>query len=381
MTVLVVALAALLPCIPLKIISNEGLARARNLWLLAFLVVATVWAIQGAPPFAPIGLYFLVWWRGRRFLGPLVIWVGLAGFWWALRLLTPQEWALLPWGWLLVGTVATGQIAREWWALRPPDRWWDVYRPLHQAAWFGQRTLAAAFFALLLPFCPWWAAPIPVLGLALTSSWGAWLAGLVGLAVLQPIVALGAILALTAGGLWAGVYTYLQAPAFYRAAGWRKLVKDALEHTPRGSSFDSLWQRWRVLGMMLRVMVSPRRPPLLRDLYTEMGPNQYNGPWWQRGFGPRTFEPTIIRWGTVYSVDRIPLGHSHVDILQFLWEYGPFGIATCLIVLLRVAPNLHFGDPWSAAWAAGVILGMVTLPFRVAGVGLVWLAITAKLMV
>lgn len=169
--------AAAIPCIPLRLISNDSLARARDFWLLLLLAAGTVGAAVAAPPFAPIGLYFLWWWRSRAELPSVVTWAALGIFFLGAGGLPAWAWGWIPWAWLAAGAAADVVLAYQWWRLKPAGQpWWNPYRPLHQAAWFGQRTLAGAFFALLLPFAPWWALPVPLLGLAITCSWAAWLA-------------------------------------------------------------------------------------------------------------------------------------------------------------------------------------------------------------
>lgn len=339
--------AAVIPLIPLRLISNESLARARDFWLLLMLGVGTLTAALFAPPFAPIGIYFLWWWRSQKELPSLVTWVALGIFFWGAGRLPAGAWVWIPWAWLAAGAAAVGVLGFQWWRLKPPGRpWWNPYRPFHQAAWFGQRTLAGAFFALLLPFAPWWVLPVPLLGLVITSSWAAVLAGAVAGVVMFPgygsvgglIVALGAILGLSGGSL----------------GRWR-----LLEWTPRGDSLDSLRQRWRVMVLLLRSFLHPA--------------------WWPFGYGPRTMEHQIIRWASRVGVEAIPLGHPHIDLLQTLYEYGLCGVAVLAITASLVIPNLKWGDPWSAAWVAGIVLATATIPFRVVSVGLMWLVITAKL--
>lgn len=341
--------AALIPVIPLRLISNESLARARDFWLLLMLGAGTVAAAIVVPPFAPIGIYFLWWWRSHKELPSLVTWVALGVFFFGVERLPAWVWVWIPWAWLAAGGVAVGVLGFQWWRLKPPGLpWWNPYRPFHQAAWFGQRTMAGAFFALLLPFAPWWwALPVSLLGLAITSSWAAVLAAAVAVFFLAPgydtvvvlIVAPVAMLVLSRASL----------------GRWR-----LLEWTPRGDSLDSLRQRWRVMGLLLRSFLRPA--------------------FWPWGYGPRTMEKQIIRWASKHGVEAIPLGHPHIDLLQFVYEYGLPGVATMAITAALVLPKLAFGDPWSAAWVAGLVLASATIPFRVASTGLLWLTVTAHLV-
>ena len=133
-----------------------------------------------------------------------------------------------------------------------------------------------------------------------------------------------------------------------------------LEHTPRGSSLDSFWQRVRVTKLLLRSFC--RRE------------------WFPFGYGPRTMEKQIIRWASKVGVSEIPLGHVHDDVLQFAYQFGLPGVASMVIIAAMVFPKLAWGDPWSAAWVAGVVLATATIPLHNPSTGLLWLAVTAHLV-
>ena len=133
-----------------------------------------------------------------------------------------------------------------------------------------------------------------------------------------------------------------------------------LEHTPRGSSLDSFWQRVRVTKLLLRSFC--RRE------------------WWPFGYGPRSMEIRIIRWASRHGVESIPLGHVHNDLLQFVYQYGLCGVATLVLTAALVLPKLAWGDPWSAAWVAGVVLATATIPMHNVSTGLIWLTTTAYLI-
>lgn len=133
-----------------------------------------------------------------------------------------------------------------------------------------------------------------------------------------------------------------------------------LEHTPRGSSLDSFWQRVRVTKLLLRSFC--RRE------------------WFPFGYGPRTMEIRIIRWASKHGVESIPLGHCHNDTLQFIYQYGLPGVASVVITVAMVLPKITLGDPWSAAWVAGAILSLASIPFHNVSTGLIWLTATAYLV-
>lgn len=353
-------LVALAPCLPLNQISVQSLKQARDYWLLALLALATIWLAAVAPIFAPIGLWGLVHWRTRHVTETMVSWAGLAGFWIACQALPADAWPIIirP-AWCLIGTVATGTLVWQWYwvgtqeALNQGHPWWHPYRHLHAAGWFGQRTLAGAFFALVLPFYPAWALPIPLVGLFVTSSWAAYLAALGAAIVLWPIPAL----------VLGGSVSILAAFALVlRSSGstWH-----LLEYTPRGDSLDSVWQRVRVIRLLVRSMA--------------------HRAWWPWGYGTRVgsrkaMEMAVIRWAARYGVTTIPTGHPHCDLLHFFFEYGVPGVAIVVILGALAWPRMAWGDPYTACLIAGGILAGSTLPFRSPATGLLWLAAVAHLV-
>jgi hypothetical protein len=346
LSVAVLILAAAAPCLPLRQITQESIARVRDFFLLGMLGLATIWCVFYALPFAPIGIYFLAWWRTPKQVPSLIAWGAMAVFWALLTELSEAAWVWLPRFWLGIGAVAVATLTYQWYEMAIPHEhvWWNPYRPLHKAAWFGQRISAACLFPMILPFCPWWALPVPLLGLAITCSWTAFLAACAAALMMWPtttgpafggIVALGAIVAL-----------------------WRPIW---LEYTPRGSSLDSVRQRVVVWRLFFHAMT--RRA------------------WWPWGYGPRTMEKQIIRWGVAYGMNTIPLGHPHFDVGHFLYEYGLCGIALMAALGWQILPHLAWGDPWSAAWVGGVILCLGAFPTRVAPIGLLFLAISVRLAI
>jgi len=402
---------ALIPCIPLRLVSNESLARARDMWLLLMLCVGTVWAAVYIPPFAPIGIYFVWWWRSNKQLPSLVTWCVIGIFFFGVGRLSPSTWEFIPYAWLAAGAAGDVVLVVQWWKLRPPGSpWWNPYRPFHAAAWWGQRTVGACFYALLLPFAPWWALPIPLLGLLITSSWAAWLAGLAVMCVLYPIVLTGVFITAPLAVILAGLaevalwvkHTRWNArnaagssglispknlvdmsascaevgpgqPVEHRPSGqltpaepglrsrielWSLLNWGRwLEYTPRGDSLDSLRQRITVNKLLLYSFTNPA--------------------WWPFGHGPRSMEKQVMRWATKIGAAKIPLGQVHADGLHMIYEYGLCGVAAIFILAVKVVPKLEFGDAWSAAVVAGVILGLASIPFRPVSVGLIWLVAVA----
>ena len=359
-----VALAiVLVPCIPLKQVSPSSMRRARDYCLLALLGLGTLWAITEAPPFAPIGPVLLWWWvqpptappgrSSRDVASSVIIWTGLAGLWAALAGLPPLAWEAIGWGWVLVVTGAVGYCAYQWWYIgkHPPDfdpeymagrPVWHPYRPFNPAsAWFGQRTLTAAFFAMVLPFFPVPLLWIPLLGLFLTCSWAAIGAAAIALMMLWPWTAIPSL-----GLVTLAVTVGLTRPAL-------------LDWTPRGGSIDSLRQRWVALGVVL--------PTLRRRA------------WLPRGYGPGAMELATQRWAAVKGGEVVPVGMIHCDPLQFLFEYGLGAAGAMLVLLAMVVPKLALHDPWSAAWVAGGLISFTGINLRMFPTAIVWLALSVHL--
>lgn len=355
----IAVLVAGIACIPLKQISVASLDQARDYALLSLVGVATIWLAYAAPVFAPIGLWTLVHWRDRHTLETVASWAWIIGFWFAAQALPPVAWPWIRAAWCVTGTVAAAHLTWSWYTvgrdpvLNPGRPWWHPLRPLHSGGWFGQRTLAAAFFALVLPFYPWWALPVPLLGLWVTSSWAAWAGSLGAAIVLWPGPGLGAL----GVSMLLGACT---APTRRLFGRWRWL-----EFTPRGDSLDSVYQRARIARLMLKALLRPA--------------------WFPWGYGSRTgarnmMETAVMRWAGVHGVERIPTGHPHLDAAHYLMEYGLPGVATLVILAALVIPKLQWGDPYSACVIAGAILSLGTLPFRTPSTGLLWLAAVVHLV-
>jgi hypothetical protein len=359
----VALLAVALPCLRLRLIGPESLARIRDWMLLSLVGLAGVGLALHGNPFAPLCIFFLWWWRSRRVLPSLTVWAGLCGYWLALEALPGAYWPWVGAGWVVVAVAEVAWLAGGWvWVGRhlatvaadvplglglTPHQitggrpWWHPYRPLHLAAWFGQRTYAAAFCALTLPFFPGWTKVIPVVGLFLTSSWTAWLASWAA-----------------AGVLWPSPWLWGSGPVLVLGAAVVNHVwPDALNLTPRGGSLDPVWQRlkvWRAVGPTL----------LMRE-------------WWPWGYGPRSMEKGVARLAVVKNV--LLISPLHADVLHFLFEYGLPGVASLVWLGVLVIPHLQWEDPWSAAWVAGVVCAVGGSPFRLVNLGSVWLAVNVKL--
>ena len=344
--VLPAALGALLvavTCLPMRAISEASFRRTRDWFLLGMLAVATLAACRWALPFAPLGVYFLARWRDATTVPSLVVWLALGGLWAGLGALPWWGWAWVAVGWLGVGTYVSGCLVWEYLrADRGVNPRWHPFRYLDTArAWFGQRTLAAAFLALLLPFFPGWSKLIPLAGLLVTCSWTALLGALGAMIVLEPRWAIPAALIVALVGsaaLW-----------------WPKI----LWLTPRGNSLDSVGQRVTMCRLLWRAMTQRA--------------------WWPWGYGPRSMTRAIMVWAVDLGPAAVTLGNAHMEPGQFAYEYGPLGVLALALLGWQVLPALRWGDPWSAAWVAGALVACGALPCRAVSTGVPWLAISAYL--
>ena len=329
---------ALAPTLPLPYVAGPTVARARALWLLGILTVGIVYVAQSDLWLSLIGLWFLIQWPRHAdpptLMPSALLWAGV-GATWGLLLALPREllaWA--PWGWLLVA-------ARECVVL--------IVRKFRlgarQKGAFGSPVLTALYLALIAPFCPWWGWPLLGAGLLVVSSFHAFAAAGVGaMWVLGDLRSwlLGAFLALLGAILWA----------------WSPVVwgQRLLEWTPRGDTFDSIVSRWR--GWQL--------------IWHHGRAN------WLLGAGPGTMEPALLRWGSRYDLE-LTWGEGFNELLHFWYEYGALGLVAVAAFVWRVSPGLKLGDPWAAAWVAGVVLAVGHWPLRHVSIGLPWLAVSAYL--
>lgn len=139
----------------------------------------------------------------------------------------------------------------------------------------------------------------------------------------------------------------------------RLFGRPPLEWTPRGHSLDpwrARWHTWRAL-----ILAGWRDGSFLA------------------GAGPGTVERTLQRYSAARRVATCA-GAAFNEPLQIAYEYGAFGVLALFLFCAQVVPHLRPGDPWSAAWLIGAVLSLVHWPIRLPTTGLVWLAISAKLV-
>lgn len=345
-------LLALAPLLPIARIANADLERARDRWLRAMLLVGAAALVFIEPLFVPLALWLTWQWRGGqtlliahgweavcRQLGELAFWAAILGSWMLARSLAASLvlWLLAGWG-----TIAGLQVGEMLW-----QRWHGRLI----SGTLGQRTVAAGYLALLVPFAPWPVWPILGVGLWLTGpSWAAVLALIVGLGVLDYRVWVGSLCAAAAGGLLVAI----QGRAWVKSGPRRQWswALQVLEAMPRGASLDTVETRLGAWRVAFRSMT------------------------WA-GIGPGNTNTILFRSRHAHKT-RITESDLHCDPLQFALEYGLAGWATIALACWRIGSGLHWGDPWSAAAIIGAVLALTGIPLRVAPVGLTILTIWAR---
>lgn len=316
----------------LRRIQDRELARAAGKWQ-AMTAATCVLAIATYELWlAFVGLALFMRWRTHHLTASIVPWTLIGALWFIAGSLPGDLVAWLPTGWLIVSGLELALAIWQWFNLPPPPGT-RTRRPIGT---FGQRTLLACWFALVLPFAmhPWYVSAISLGGLALTSSWLAYLAVLAGLAVLVPRT------------------LYVTIPLLVFCAGVIAFTR-WFEYTPRGDTTDSIRQRlltWRYAWAHLR---------------------QY--PTWLVGRGPYTSVYDLLRWCARYRQELV-YGHFHCEPLEFVYEWGVPGALALIAFAVRVVPHLQVGDPWSAAIVTGAALACGTLFCRCAPLGATWLA-------
>lgn len=342
MTFLIALAAALAPAMPIRMVATPELVKLRDWWLLASLALGAIaLTVHGEAWLGLMALWFLCRWRGPELLPSLVTWGAIGACWFMLRGLPAWAWTYLPWAWLAVAAYHVGVCAYYSWTVPTPYERRPLWGLWRTKAYQGSPAITALFFALVSPFCPWWGWPVLALGLYLTWSWLAFIGVAVGLAVLHPAwagwIAVSGLLVLATWGI-----------------SWKFGVK-LFEWTPRGDSFDSVINRLIVWALLVQG-------------------------WWRGprilGHGPYSVDRELRRWSSRCYIE-LPNGEACVDGLQFLYEYGLLGAAAAGGLLISLMLRVHWGDPWSAACAAGLAMSFGHYPLRQPAIALMWLTIAA----
>lgn len=324
-------------------------ARDRWLWVLAWVGVVGLWRVE--PALGCMSAVRLLRWAGPEDLPGLLTWAGAVGTW-ILAREVPVAWRELIGGaWVGYGVVTAGLLLAYAAALHRRFPSWPLRMMNEYAGTFGQRTLAAAFLALVYPLAlllPPWAALLSLgaltLGLWCAWSWTALLAAGIGLAVAVPWAGPGVL-----AGAALVVGTVLLAVWRERSGAVCSTWLD--RWTSRGDSRDSLRIRWRSVVARWRLW------------------RQW--PWWLVGRGPGAAQADAIRAEAAWRLPII-LGPIHNDLVEWVYDHGLPGLFAACWFGLRVAPGLHVGDPWTAAILAGLVLACGTYALQVPSIGLPW---------
>jgi hypothetical protein len=349
MTWVLVAGAALVPALVMWSVAPPQRRRARAWWLMGLVLVMA--AVLGTlePWLAVVAVALLVWWvqpsddfigqlGGAELLPVIGSWLAIAATWFLVRVIPAADlpWLLLAWG--ALGYAQVGFMV------------WQRWRPwvLNRAPFggFGQRMYAGCFLALLCCLLPLWAWPGLLVGLWLSGpSWLACLALVAGSAVRWPwampymgIALLGAILAIT-GERW------IKRRRVARGL-WGYYPLDRL--TPRGNTLVTVVTRLRVARLTVRDLL--RSPSA-----------------WLIGFGPGTSGRASRRWNlTIQARDARhargrgrgveALGNFHSEPIQVVYEFGAVGVLGLGLFAWRVGSGMAWGDPWSAAAVAAMVM-------------------------
>ena len=344
MIFLIAVAAALAPALPISMISLRELAKIRDWWLRAVLLLGSLWLLTVEPWLGLMGFWYGWRWRSPSEHPGLVTWVAIGATWGLLRTLPAGAFAWIVTGWLILMVLMVIQCALTAWYTPSPYARRAMFGLWRTKATQGSPAITAMFFALMLPFTPWWLMPVLLVGVYLTWSWNAMLGISVALAVLYP--AWAGIIAAT-GTLVLGTWFL----SWHLGGKW-------FEWTPRGDSFDSVINRLILWWLIAQA-------------------------WWRGprifGRGPYSLEPELRRWSARCWIE-LPNGEACCDPLQHLYEYGLVGAVAVGVFAIHMWLASGLGDPWSAALGAAGIMAWGHYPFRLPAIGLVVLTVAAGVL-
>lgn len=341
------AAAALLPMLFITRVSHESLRRVRHQFLYGIVGLGILAVGSREPWLAVIGAYLWWWWRQPTVRDPLrrepwekapmlAWWAAIAGVWFLALEMPGWVWGWLPTAW---GIAAWGTSA----AMAYQVIWLD---PAKVRGWWGMRSIAGAFLALVTPLLPLWAWPGPLIGLWLSGP--SWVA----------------LAALSAASIWRWPIPMIWGPivatsllAALLVFVWRPVVAGRAigEFLPRGDTLDTLWAR----------------TALLRLAWQD---------WRWQGVGPGTTAFCHMRAWARGRFDGADFGTLHNEPAQLALEYGVVGVVAGLLFMYRVGTHLALGDPWSACVVAGAVLALGTMSLRIASIGGVFLFCCAEVL-
>ena len=341
---------------PVPMVANVYLAQARDRWLWSLLALSVGWlALGGHYWLALMGLWFLIAWarKGHEVLEHLVPWIAIGATWFFFRSIPNWAWTYLSWVWV------AGAVWQSWLCVKA---YREVEWPKDNRPRLGNRTkgslgspvLTAICMATTFPLVSTWLLPLLLPGLYLTFSFTCLLGVTIAVAWLYPPLAIYAFC-----GLMLPLALMLLAKRHevdvVGKANWRN--QRLFEFSPRGDSTDG-WVARLILDRLVVTHVWKQRAWL--------------------GLGPGTLQTHARRWGSQGDQELLS-GEVHCDAIQHVAEFGVLGALSILAFVVPIAMNLRLGDSWSAAWVVMVVISFVHWPCRHVSLGLMFLAISARL--
>ena len=348
MTYALVGLAILAPALVMWSVAPPQRMRARSWWILGVLAGVGIYVAPTDPWLTVVAVALAVWWvqRSDDFLGQLgdfdmvtivASWAAIGATWYLVRAIPEDHERWILWGWGVLAYAQAGLMLYERRAM--VDK-----RAPH--AWIGQRMYAGCWLAMMLCLLPLWAWPGLLVGLFLSGpSWLACLALAAGSAVRWPF-------------LWpylSALVLGLVALVWWAPNGQVRWLK----RLPRGDSLDSVRIRVRVYRLALRQMA--------------LDPKAF----WL-GFGPGTAGRASRRWNLRHSGIEA-LGNMHSEPVQIVFEFGALGALGLGLFVWRIGASMTWGDPWSAAAVAGLVVACGSNLSGVIPLGITFLVICARL--
>ena len=356
MTLLVAFLAAIIPFNAVPIVTNQAMAQARDRWLLCVLALTVLWlVVTGTYWLALMGLWFVLEWprRGSTLLEHMVPWIAIGASWFMLRAIPDWCWEYIAEAWVVAAIWQSWLCVWNYWRME----WPKDNRPRlgnRTKGSFGSPVLTGIALSAMVPLSPVWLFPLVLPGVYLTFSFTCLLGISIGLAWMYPPTTLPlflGLLVLTLSMLFAKRQEY----DVVGKANWRN--QRLMEWSPRGDSVD---------GWGARLILD-------RLVWAELwGHRQW------RGFGPGTVTDKARQWGSRANRELLS-GEVHHDALQHVYEYGVIGALAIVAFVVPIAMHLRVGDPFSAAWLVLLVVSMIHWPARHPALGLMWLAISARL--
>lgn len=201
---------------------------------------------------------------------------------------------------------------------------WHLYHDRHRGYTYhfwrdslrgsmGNRVVTGGFLAFCFALAPGPLVPVFALGVLATNSFTALAASLVALAIRYPHASL----------YWLPLVLVATVACWH----WRGHPRDSV--AGRRAIWTLCWQSWLADTWQGRLL----------------------------GHGHWHFT-TQARWWHAQGLVRDIYTHAHQDALEFLLEYGAVGMLAVAAFLTLLIRGMVMGDPWTAALAAGLVVGM-----------------------